>query len=85
MISTLADLITWSPSAVAVTCEPHDPACTPTSRHVFMYGYTSLLDPNSPSRNFETVGKTADLYRMHVRRCGGMHRDLVRLPVPIEG
>jgi hypothetical protein len=82
--STSADLIHWSQPAVAQQFEPHDSGCTASSKHVLMYSYPALLDPNSPTRNFETVGNTAYIYFLRVRRCGGLDRDLVRLPVSIE-
>jgi hypothetical protein len=44
--------------------------------------YPSLLDPASPSRNFETTGSTAYLY--YTRNNFGhasLDRDLVRIPV----
>jgi hypothetical protein len=46
--------------------------------------YPSLLDPNSRSRNFETVGKRAWLYftRLHYADCRHTsNRDLVRVPI----
>lgn len=46
--------------------------------------YPSLLDPNSESRNFETVGKRAWLYftRLHYKNCRlTQDRDLLRVPV----
>lgn len=47
-----------------------------------MYLYPSLLDPDSESRNFETVGKTGYLYytRLNFGQ-GNLDRDLVRVPV----
>lgn len=82
--STSADLLHWSTPAVAQQFEPHDPVCTATSKHVLMYSYPALLDPSSPTRNFETVGNSAYIYFLRVRRCGALDRDLVRLPVNIE-
>jgi hypothetical protein len=46
--------------------------------------YPSLLDPNSPDRNFETVGGSAVLFltRWNPAACRlGADRDLIRLPV----
>ncbi len=46
--------------------------------------YPSVLDPRSPSRNFETSGRNPDLYftRMHYSNCQqGLNRDLVRVPI----
>ena len=49
--------------------------------------YPSLLDPASPSRNFEDVGERPYLYltEIHPEACRiGTDRDLVRLPVRIR-
>jgi hypothetical protein len=46
--------------------------------------YPSLLDPNSQSRNFSTVGKSGWLYftRLNYKNCEmTSDRDLVRVPV----
>ena len=46
------------------------------------YLYPALLDPNSPSRNFETTGKTAYLYyTRHNFGQGSLDRDLLRIAV----
>jgi hypothetical protein len=48
--------------------------------------YPSLIDSNSTSRNFETVGKTAYLYftQFHYSNCQQtLNRDLVRVPIKI--
>jgi hypothetical protein len=82
--SASADLLHWSKPEVAEEFEPHDAVCTPTSKHTTIYGYTSLLDPASPGRNFETVGDTAFFYMLRYQRCGGLRRDLVRQPVTIR-
>jgi hypothetical protein len=47
-------------------------------------GYPSILDPNSPSRNFETTGRDAYLYftRLHYQFCAQtLDRDLIRVPI----
>jgi hypothetical protein len=52
------------------------------------YGYPSLLDAASPSRNFESVGTDAWLYltRFSVSACKlGPERDLVRFRVKLSG
>jgi hypothetical protein len=44
----------------------------------------SILDPASPSRNFETVGQRAQLFYTwyHMNGCGGtLDRDLIRIPI----
>ena len=54
-----------------------------------VYAYPSLLDPDSPSPNFETVDESFWLYlvEMPLREgCAvGPERDLVRLPVSWPG
>ena len=47
--------------------------------------YPSLLDPTSPSRNFDTVGDTAYLYytRMNAGQAS-LDRDLLRVAVTVE-
>jgi hypothetical protein len=79
--STSDDLIDWEPrqlirEAVLTTtyrCGGPDPV-----------GYPSLLDPESPSRNFETTGRRPWLYftRFHYEQCRNvLNRDLVRVRV----
>ena len=54
-----------------------------------VYGYPSLLDADSPSRNFETVGTSFWLYLVEMPLHGdcavGPERDLIRLPVSWPG
>ena len=47
------------------------------------YAYPSLIDPNSTSRNFNTMGSSGYLYLTHLMT--GYDRDLVRYPVTISG
>jgi hypothetical protein len=79
--STSDDLIDWEPrrlirEAVLTTtyrCGGPNPV-----------GYPSLLDSESPSRNFETTGRRPWLYftRFHYRQCRNvLDRDLVRVRV----
>jgi hypothetical protein len=81
--STSADLIHWSPKQLLMEavlpwsykgCGDADPV-----------QYPSLLDPNSPSRNFETTGRTMYLYfvRDHYNQyCNQtLDRDLIRIPI----
>lgn len=83
--SVSRDLIDWSeptlvwevPTWRAFDCDA-----------AFSVGYPALLDPDSPSRNFETVGDTAYLYvtRYNLHGCRlEADRDLIRLPVTIGG
>lgn len=80
---TSADLLTWSkprllfaaPLMFAYRCG--DPE---------VFAYPSLLDPDSPSPNFESVGDRAWLYltRFNMRTCKlPRDRDLVRIPLTI--
>jgi hypothetical protein len=81
--STSGDLTHWSPRQLLMEavvpwsyagCGDADPV-----------QYPSLLDPNSPSRNFETTGRTMNLYfvRDHYNQyCNQtLDRDLVRIPI----
>jgi hypothetical protein len=46
--------------------------------------YPSVLDPRSTSRNFETSGRSVELYftRLHYANCRqSLNRDLVRVPI----
>ena len=48
----------------------------------------SILDPNSPSRNFDTVGQNAQLFYTwyHLSGCNGtLDRDLIRIPIQFTG
>jgi hypothetical protein len=83
--ATSADLLTWSaPQRVLAAVGPEGwrpgmPA---------PIAYPSLLDPASPSRNFETVGAHPILFATRSNPCGAvlcMDRDLVRYPVTISG
>jgi hypothetical protein len=78
------DLIHWSPPELFMDakagwdyrCGDPDPIA-----------YPSLIDPGSPSRNFETTGTHAYLYftRTHYSGCSGtLDRDLIRVPVTIH-
>jgi len=79
--STSDDLIEWAPRRLIREAE-----------QVFTYecgdsnpvAYPSLLDPDSPSRNFETTGRRPWLYftRFHFIDCkNNPNRDLVRIRV----
>ena len=78
------DLIHWSgrnlfyPAIVpwTYTCGGPDPV-----------HYPLLIDPNSTSRNFDTMGKTAYLYftQFHTEGCNqGLNRDLMRVPIVLK-
>jgi hypothetical protein len=78
------DLIRWSGrSKVMPTTMPGKQRCLGPAP----LRYPSLLDPNSRSRNFETVAGDAHLFltRFNLKNCEvGLDRDLIRLPVKIQ-
>jgi hypothetical protein len=82
--SDSTDLFHWSEPRKIIDTGPAVPGeCDNRS----VLAYPSLIDPNSPSRNFETIGDTAYLYftRFHFRGCAGnLDRDLMRVPVTIR-
>lgn len=77
------DLITWSrPSLVWEVPVRSSEECPRVK-----FDYPSLLDPDSTTPGFETVGARAFLYltRANLEDCRtGTDRDLIRLPVAIE-
>lgn len=82
--ATSADLVTWSDPRLVWEAPP---AFAPDCGNRYAYDYPSLLDPASPSRNFEDIGETAFLYLTRDALDGckpGTERDLVRLPVSIR-
>jgi hypothetical protein len=79
-VSESADLFTWSQPRPVMDIATQQ--CGNKAQRV----YPSLLDPNSPSRNFEDVGDTAYLYftRLNFHDCKqSLDRDLLRVPVKI--
>lgn len=81
---TSSDLIHWNelklllavPIMFAFSCDARS-----------VYAYPSLLDEDSPSRTFETIGEQAFLYltRLNLRDCRwSMDRDLVRFRVTLH-
>lgn len=75
------DLIHWSPRRLLLAADRPD---TATCGGPDPIGYPAVLDPGSPSRNFETTGKRAYLYftRFHYASCQKtLDRDLVRVPI----
>jgi hypothetical protein len=82
-MATSRDLIEWSPPALIKQMPiPAKFVCEDAS----LVDFPSLLDPESLSRNFETVGARAFIYmtRFNLEGCKiGMNRDLLRLPVKI--
>lgn len=79
-VSFSSDLLTWTAPALAAAMPIFETfACSdPVS-----FGYPSLLDPKSSSRNFDTVEDAFYLYmtRFNLRGCKrNEDRDLIRLP-----
>ncbi len=79
--SLSSDLLDWTNATLlmeaevrwSTDCVPPDPIKDP-----------SILDPASTSRNFETVGQTAQLFYTwyHMSGCNGtLDRDLIRIPI----
>jgi hypothetical protein len=82
-VAASPDLIAWSrPHLVAARPVRNPPGeCRPVS-----FDYPSLIDPDSPDRNFATVGSAANLYfvESHADDCrSGPRRDLKRVRVRI--
>ncbi len=82
------DLIGWRRTATAIPFNSRNrPDCDGPEP---ILSYPSLLDPDSPSPNFETVGAGAYIYATRSNALGeqgcrfGNDRDLVRFPVAIE-
>lgn len=75
------DLIHWTPAQLILDKEAFsNSAC----RDATSIAYPSLIDPTSPSRNFETTGQQAYLYftRFNRHDCGDTKdRDLIRVPI----
>ena len=78
------DLITWTrPQRFFEAQTTWDYSCGRPDP----FAYPSLIDPTSPSRNFETSGATAYVYftQFHYANCQqGLDRDLVRVPIAIR-
>lgn len=80
--STSADLIHWTPRRLLMEAElPWTYQCGDEDPVL----YPSGLDPNSQSRNFETTGRTMNLYftREHFNQycVQTLDRDLVKVPI----
>jgi hypothetical protein len=77
------DLIHWSSPLMVMPVARFDTDVCSASAPL---AYPSLLDPDSPSVNFDTVGNTAQLYlaRFNLDRCHtSLDRDLIRIPVSL--
>jgi hypothetical protein len=83
------DLINWSPRQLLMKAlPPFDYDCGPDKPIT----YPTLLDPGSPSRNFETTGQRPYLYFTQSNftfvnsSCfQNLNRDLVRIPIQFNG
>lgn len=83
-VATSPDLIHWSQAKLAL---PLTVAGQQGCGEAAAFNYPSLIDPTSPTRNFETTGDRAMLYmtRFNLDSCKlGMDRDLIRVPVRIS-
>jgi hypothetical protein len=79
------DLLHWSEPTLLWQAELLYKFSCGASDPVF---YPALLDPASPSRNFEDIGERGFIYLtdIHLESCRiGVDRDLVRIPVEIAG
>lgn len=83
-LSTSDDLINWSPRRLLMEAElPWTFECGDD----MPVNYPSLLDPDSPSRNFDVTSQTGYLYftRLNYRDCRQhLDRDLIRVPVTLR-
>lgn len=78
--STSEDLIEWTPRQLVLEL-PSYPSVTDPEVD-FFYAYASLIDPDSPSRNFDTSDGTAYVYITRFNAgTSSLDRDLVRWPV----
>jgi hypothetical protein len=83
-VATSPDLIHWSKPRLAL---PLTVAGKQGCGEAAAFNYPSLLDPASPTRNFESTGDRAYLYmtRFNLEACKlGVDRDLIRVPVRIS-
>lgn len=82
--ATSQDLVQWTPPQLLFEAPlMFNYSCTDATA----YGYPALLDSESPSRNFESVGSSAWLYltRFAIDNCKlSKERDLVRYRVRID-
>jgi hypothetical protein len=80
-LSTSFDLIHWSEVQIItparIGCDTDD--TTPGQLEPVPVQYPSIIDHEDSSINFERPGRTPYLY--YTRHHGGLHRDLVRVPL----
>lgn len=76
------DLVTWTRRTPVVEARLPWRTDDPTAP---VYLYPTLIDHDSPSRNFETTGATGYLYFTRLNNGqAGLDRDLVRFPVAFQ-
>lgn len=82
--SESSDLLNWTEPQFIMDTGPLSPGkCGNRAERA----YPALVDPDSPSRNFDEIGDTAYLYftTAHPERCDvQLDRDLARIPVRIR-
>ena len=83
LASTSTDLLNWSTPVPIMDLPFYHPGGCSTDPHGVSFGYPSLLDPASPSLNFNTFGSSGYLYLTLYRYCEGLNRDLVRFPISV--
>jgi hypothetical protein len=80
-LSTSVDLIHWSEvqmlTPARIGCDTDD--TTPGQLEPVRVQYPSIIDHEDSTTNFERPGRTPYLY--YTRHHGGLHRDLVRVPL----
>ncbi len=80
------DLIHWSPAHLLLAARTlYSNWCKTGDERGDIVNYPSVLDPMSPSRNFDVVAGTPFLYfvAMETRGCSTAHRLLLRRPLTI--
>ena len=78
-VSFSDDLINWSHRTLLL--QRHLPWTSPGPLDA-IHSYPSLLDPDSSSRSFDTVGQTAYVYyTRNNRAANGLDSDMLRVPV----
>lgn len=80
--STSADLLDWSRRRLLLEVPIIASVSNPDTD--LMYAYPTLIDPDSPSINFDTTDDQAYLYMTRANFGGGsLDRDLVRYPIEL--
>jgi hypothetical protein len=82
--STSTDLLHWSDPVPVIDVPIYKPGGCTTTPHAAVYSFPSVLDPDSPSLNFNTLGTHGYVYLTRYFYCEGLNRDLVRFPVMVN-